>query len=115
MADQDVLISAFANSRKRSPRFSKSGNWSKEAQAGDSRTTGSGIALARQSLGGGLRDGVFERFAEGDGEGVANRLGEGFARLADQIGLDDPVEQGPQRFDATLFRPAAQNPEDVLE
>ena len=114
LADQDALISACASSRKRSPRFSKSGNWSNEAQAGDSSTTGSGDR-ARAGLGRRLRNGVFERFAEGDREGVANRLGESLARLADQIAFDDPVEQRPQRLDAALFRAAAQNPENVLE
>src|SRR5450432_2256504 len=37
-----------------------------------------------------------------------------FGRRADQIGLGDLAEQGPQRFDAALLRLAASDPEDVV-
>ena len=106
-------MKAFARSRKRSPRFSKSGNWSKEAQAGDNRTTGSAIALAAASAAAfGTAFSSVPQKATGKASPIV--CGEGFARLADQIGFDDPVEQGPQRFDAALFRAAAEDPEDVL-
>ena len=88
-----------------SPRASKFANWSKEAQAGDSSTTGSRAArrgrVARRGLD---RRVAASRSARRDSlpSSVAAKSSLDFA---DQIGLRDARNSGAQRRDAALLRP----------
>ena len=100
--------------RNASPRASKLANWSNEAQAGDSSTTGSSASRSHRVAGrrggrGDQRPAAFER------NGAVQSLRELFGRLADQIGLGDARKERTKRLDAALFRPAAENPVDVAK
>ena len=46
---------------------------------------------------------------------AGERAREFVRRLADQVGLGDAREQGPERLDAARLRPAAENPVDVVK
>ncbi len=95
--------------RKASPRASKSANWSKLAQAGESSTVSPGSASAAARPTAVARS---PQTACGVSPSVAREL---LRRLADQIGLGDPAEMRAQRLDAAGLGPAAGDPADALE
>ena len=104
--------SARTRSRNLAPRTSKFGNWSKEAQAGDSRTTGCrAVELRRHEP---QLDGTFERH----NDFVLDFPPESrkFLRcFSNQIGLADTREKAGQRGNAAGLRLAAGDPKNVIE
>src|SRR3954466_6484150 len=93
------LASSCTAARKASPRASKSVNWSKDAQAGDSSTMASPPAAAAGAsepagapagggrVGGGAGGGGLDVAALDHRRPALQRLAEGGRGLADQIGL----------------------------
>ena len=107
--------SACTSSRNASPRTSKLRNWSNEAQAGDSSTTGSlrRRRPRRRAPRARPRDRACRRRrAARWPSSVAAKSGR---RLADQIGLADAREEAGERRDAAGLRLAAGDPVDVAE
>ena len=86
-----------------SPRSSKLRNWSKEAQAGDSSTTGSASAGRRRVGGSQARRPASMVPAIDDGHAALERRGERVRRLADQVGLGDARKESAQAAMPPVF------------
>ena len=75
---------------------------------------GEGVVLA-SGIASRAIDRAIDRAAKFIRNCFADDLGERFGRLADQIGLGHLGEERPQRLDAALLGPAAEDPIDVVE